>query len=116
MVKLQMTKVDRETLPLAQRLSALGRVRVHRNLNRWSGSPSPARTSPTAAVVTLSMTHLDRNKAEGGGSSEVEGEAVPLGRGSSGTQVCEKLLILLFYDLLWKRLLQSAPMRLEMCD
>lgn len=42
-------------------------------------------------------------------------EAVLLGRGSSGTQVWEKLLILLFYDGLWRSPLQSAPMRLEMC-
>lgn len=36
--------------------------------------------------------------------------------GGSGTQLCEKLLILLFYDLLWRSMLQSAPMRLAMCD
>lgn len=36
--------------------------------------------------------------------------------GCSGIQLCEKLLILLFYDLLWRSMLQSAPMRLAMCD
>lgn len=34
----------------------------------------------------------------------------------SGTQLCEKLLILLFYDVLWRSMLQSAPRRLAMCD
>lgn len=38
------------------------------------------------------------------------------GWGGSGIQLCEKLLILLFYDLLWRSMLQSAPMRLAMCD
>lgn len=34
----------------------------------------------------------------------------------SGTQCREKLLILLFYDVLWRSMLQSAPKRLAMCD
>lgn len=96
-----------------------GRVNVHRNINQFSKSKSPACTSTTAAYVTLSMTHLDKVRGCTTCSrctSEVEVEAVLLGRGGSGTPVCEKLLILLFYDLLWRSLLQSAPMRLEMCD
>ena len=53
-----------------------------------------------------------------GGRWKVEavGCRVGGGGGCSGIQLCEKLLILLFYDLLWRSMLQSAPMRLAMCD
>lgn len=37
-------------------------------------------------------------------------------RQRSGTQLCEKLPIRLFYDLLWRSRLQRAPMRPAMCD
>lgn len=53
-----------------------------------------------------------------GGGGELLGGWVGggVGEGCSGIQLCEKLLILLFYDLLWRSMLQSAPMRLAMCD
>lgn len=51
-----------------------------------------------------------------GGRWDVVVQARGGGWGGSGIQLCEKLLILLFYDLLWRSMLQSAPMRLAMCD
>lgn len=116
-------------------------VNVHRNVNQFGESTSHAFT--TAAFQVFFHETSVEEPCEGGrvrqtfapnahpalsrvnGSKWIESGGCGLvggwcwccgsGRGS-GTQLCEKLLILLFYDVLWRSMLQSAPRRLAMCD
>lgn len=117
-------------------------VNVHRNVNQFGESTSHAFTTAAFQVffhetsvdepcegsrvrqmsapnAHPALSRLNGSKwIEGGGCGLVGGWVVlvlRVGEGS-GTQLCEKLLILLFYDVLWRSMLQSAPRRLAMCD
>lgn len=116
-------------------------VNVHRNVNQLGESTSHAFTTAAFQVffhetsveepcegsrvrqtsapnAHPALSRVNGTKwIEGGGCGLVGGWCWCCGSGRVlGHSSVKKLLILLFYDVLWRSMLQSAPRRLAMCD